>query len=381
MNLKKLIITALVLALPVVAFLGTAGVYADSFRSNRDAIVGKDETIDSTLFITGATVTITGTVNGDVFCAGQNVIVTGTVNGDVICAGQSIRVAGQVSGDVRLAGQFVTLGGAVQGNATLAGQSITFEDQGAVAGDLTVAGTSASIFGKVGRDLGARSDELTLAGLVSRNVDAETDGLTLAKTARVTGNLNYTSGKDAAILGQVQGQTNRHDPPQTDKKSTAATAVAALGYGIISMLVLSMVLVLIAPQSLQAVTDEGMRRPGRALIAGFIAAIVAPVLAVVLAFTFVGLPLAVLVGLSWIIVLILCGPVFAYYVGRQVMRNSDNALIIMLVGALLVLVLYAVPVLNILVGIAVVVFGSGMIVSRIIATHKRPHYRQKAIAR
>lgn len=371
--LRQVTLVAL-LAAPIFTLGWTATVSAANFRSDSGATVAKDETLDDTLYIQGSTITVAGTVNGDVYCLGQNVTISGTVNGDVICAGQSIRVGGTVNGDIRVAAQFVEVSGKVDSNATVAAQSFALQSGGAITGDATLMGGAAEISGTIGRDLVGSLDQLTVAGQTGRDVQVEVEQLVLSSTAKVNGALNYESNKDAQVQNgaSAQGGLNRQDAGA--EENSAGNAWTAFGYTLVSLLAVSMMLVLLAPRLFHSVSEEGRLRLGRSLLAGVLGVVAIPVVIILLMFSIIGAPLGILLGLLWAVLLFLSGPAMAYYLGRLVMRSSNNALIYMLAGSLLLLVLSAIPIINALVVIAVLVLGGGMLIGRVTRGMSKPAY-------
>lgn len=354
---------------------------AQSFKSGTNVTISQNEKVDQTVFAAGRTVDINAEVFGDVFCAGQTVNISGTVHGDVICAGQTVNVTGTVDGNVRLAGQTVTLGANVSGNATIGGQSFTLLSSGSVGGDLSLGSSDASLNGNVGRDLAVGGQNVTLASSVGRNIQGNVENLSLTSSAKVAGTLDYTSNNDASIASgaQVGGPVTRNIPQQEEKSTPSAAAFLGFGiawflYWFVAMLITAMALALLFPRALQATTQQAVPTPWKALLVGFVASMVVPVALIVLALTVVGLPLALLLGLLWFLVLILSGPVFGYYIGRLVLRNSQQPLLIMLVGASIVLALYFIPILGFFVLIAAGLFGTGMILLEASKRTPKPAY-------
>lgn len=374
---KLLLGTALLVVLSTVGY--GAIVSAHSFRSGENVTVGSSRAINHSLFAAGNSVDISSEVFGDVFCAGQTVTVSGTVHGDVICAGQTVNVTGKVDGDVRLAGQSVNVGGNVKGNATVTGQTFTLGSRAAVDGDVTSSAAEATFNGPVGRDLAAGGNKVVIASLVGRDVKGEVKSLKLTDTARVKGNIDFTSNREADKAGGavVNGKITRRDLPNKSEDRPKTAAIFAIGgfvYWFLAMLLLAMVLAFLLPRMLQVVTDRALPTPWRALLVGFVANLVMPIILLAVALTFIGLPLALLMGLAWLVLLLLSGPVAGYYLGRLILRNSRQPLLIMLVGAAVLLVLCAIPVIGFLVLLLAIWGGSGMTVLELSRRTPRPAY-------
>lgn len=364
---RKLLAAGLLAVLSVFGWMAigqTAN--AQSFRSGNNATVPAGQIVDSSLFVSGRTIDIAGTVNGDVFCAGQNITITGTVNGDVICAGQTVRISGTVDGNVRVVGQNVLVGGSVARNLSVAGQQISSEANSQVGGDATVAGQDVTLNGQIDRDLALTSDTATLNGVVGRSVQGNLMQLTLGSSVAIRGNLVYTSPQDAKreAGAQVVGQATRNAPKPDDRgaqsnaKRTAAIFIVWL-FG--SVLLLSMVLVLLMPQIFQSVSSSALRHVGMTVLLGLVSTIVMPFIILILFATLVGIPLGLLLLLAWGVLLLLSGPFSAYLLGRLLLRSrTKNALGIMLLGSVVLLAVYLIPVVGQLTVVVAVWLGLGM---------------------
>jgi hypothetical protein len=91
--------------------------------------------------------------------------------------------------------------------------------------------------------------------------------------------------------------------------------------------------------------------------------IVVPIIGALVLLTILGAPFGIVLLTAWMLTLMVSAPVTAYYLGRRLVPHADNALLFMLVGGVVLVVLYLIPILNILAGLVAVVFGLGMIYS------------------
>lgn len=376
MNKSKLLFLGISVA-GILFFAGASVASAHNFRAGDSATVAKGEVIDHTLFAAGNTVDIAGEINGDVYCAGQNITVSGTVHGDVICAGQNVRVSGVVDGDVRLAGQTVSLGAQVAHNAAVAAQSFTLEGAGKVVGDISGAGQISTINGVVGRDLAIGGEQVIVNGQVLRHVTSGGEQLILSSNAKVVGNVDYYSHNNASVAqdSQVQGKTTRHDPPKEKPNDADQNFFGFKMYMFVSLLLLSLVLAALFPKVLHQVSHKAIEKPGKTLLIGLLACLVAPIVIFGSMLTVIGIPLGVFFGLSWLLVLLLSGPAAGYYVGRLFIPNNTNPVLVMLVGSTAVLALCLLPVVGGLVLIAATLMGSGMVVREALQRLPKPDYK------
>lgn len=380
----KILLGAAVFAL--LSFAGLTGLAnAHSFRTGENVTVGQGQKIEDTLFASGRTIDIASEVDGDIFCAAQTVNISGTVNGDVICAGQTINITGRVNGDVRLAGQTVSLSSVVSGNATIAGQTFTLSSSGRVNGDVTVGSTDSTLNGIIGRDLAAGAENVEVAGLVGRNIKGNVDNLTLTNRARVGGSIEYTSNNDVsrAAGAEVRGTITRTDAPEPSDSKSGAIFGFSLGwfiYLLLAMLVIAMAFALLFPGFIHRSSSRALASPVKTPLVGLAATILVPVILIVLSITIVGLPLAFILALLWLVTLILSGPLFGYFIGRLALRGSDKPLLIMLAGSSILLVLYFIPIIGAIALLAAIWFGVGMVVLEILDRSERPVYKVGADA-
>ena len=372
---KKLSIFSVitVLLIAIVAIFGSiAG--AHNIKTGDNVSVAASETIDNTLFTAGKTIDIAGTINGDVFCAGQNVTVSATVNGDVICAGQTVRISGEVSGDVRIAAQTLNVNGEVDGNATIAGQTFTLESDSTIAGDVTLGATDAVINGSIGRDVAVGGADIILNSSVGRNIKGNVENISLSSDASVGGFIEYESFNEIAIAdgADVSGEITRITPP--DRDASFAFAWGWFLYVLIASFFAVTVLVLLFPSVYRDVTNQAKKSPWKSVLIGAVVSFVAPIFLLLLLFSFVGIPLAIVLGLLWLVVAFLSGSFTSYFVGRKLLQDSKNAVAIMLGGTAVMTILYFIPVIGFFAVILSSWFGVGMLVQELMRRTPKPDY-------
>ena len=370
MKSKISVIGVLLLILGATLYLRPGIVQALSFRTGNNVTVGQTEKINDTLFVAGSNIDINAEVFGDIFCAGQTVKISGTVHGDVICAGQTVTVSGIVDGDVRLAGQSVTLSAVVGGNATVGGQSFTLDSAGKVKGDASIGASSAILNGTIGRDLAIGSQLATVNNTVGRDIRAGVENLELGSSAKVAGNIEYDSANKLVLRSGavVNGSTKQNLPKEQPRPKRGAVfgfAIMWFLYLLVALLLVALVLAFLFPRYLFRVTDRAAHSPWKALLIGFGACVTAPFVFILFMISVVGIPLGLIAGQGWRLVLALSGPVSAFYLGRKVLNTSKSAPLTMIVGGPILLILYFIPFIGFFVMIAVSALGSGLILQEL----------------
>ena len=362
---KKIIgIVIGVAVLSVVAFTGIAN--AKNIKTGNNITVAANETINSMLFAAGNNIDIAGTVIGDIYCAGQTITISGTVNGDVFCAGQNIIISGKIDGSVRLAGQTVTISSLINNSATIAAQELLIDKNGTIGRDLLGGSQNVTVNGTINRDIMIGSSRLAINGQVNRDINGGVESLSVGTTGNINGNVEYTGNNDPNIDygGKIKGSVTRTAPGKNtnfDRSSIIELAIGWFVYAIIAMIVFALMLVGLFPRIFKETTTKAAKTISKTALVGLVACVVTPFLIMILIISIIGIPIAILVTLVWIIIMMLSGPFTAYLLGQRLMPDSKKPIWVMLLGIIIISVLFIVPVINFITYIATSLLGSGMI--------------------
>jgi hypothetical protein len=404
----------------VAVMLAAAPAWAVETRGGDRIEVGPGEVVNDDLYAFGDTVRVEGTVEGDLVAFGSRVIVNGTIEGDLIAAGQAVEVNGTVEDDARIAGQALVLDedARVDDDLFAGGYSLENKAGSAVGGSLFYGGYQALLAGIVEEDLKAGLTALELRGEVGGDVDAAVGdqddgapspqfvpaspvsipavepGLTLTDSARVGGDLSYTSSEEGRIAdgAQVAGDVSRDDVPAAAQQEQSPNPVAAAVFDhlrrLITLLLVGALALWILPGWTRSMADRVRERPLQSLgwgalgSAAVVAAVFAGLLAAVLLAVVFGL--LTLSGVAfWTVVLWALGSVAlvaAYLIsaaylapvvvalagGRLLLRAGQTdrrigAMLALAAGLLLYVVLRSIPIVDTLTGLIVVLLGVGAI--------------------
>jgi hypothetical protein len=194
-------------------------------------VVAKTEVVNDDLFIGAQTAEIAGTVNGDVFIGAQTVKITGVINGNLHVGANTIDLAGTVKGNVYAGGQSILVNGSTIGGSLLVGGATVNIDKSSSIGGAIMAGAGAvSIDSKVKRSvyLGAGSITIGDNAIIGKDLyysESKTQAqASISTKAKITGNV-YKSVVNTP-------QTNVNVP----KQLSSAIAGARISISIFSFL-------------------------------------------------------------------------------------------------------------------------------------------------
>ena len=365
--LYVLIVLITVSAAPALAFDG---------RGGDTIVVGSGETVDDDLYAGGGDIIIDGTVNGDVFAAGRSLTINGQVNGGVSFAGQTAVINGQVAHGVRFGGQSITVNGKIGGDLVAAGAQLNISRNAEIGDDLIMGMGTAQVNGRIVGDIRAGAGDVTIANGVGGNVEMEVERLTIASTATIGGNLNYLSPNEATIESgaQVGGEVTHRIPERKEPAATGIFAglVGAAIWKILAFLmsfVVGLIIILLASRRTAAMAGSIQAHPWLSLGWGAIVLFGIPIAAIIVMITVVGLPLGLISLVLYGIAIYLSQIPVALLIGRLIIRprgemDSQGLLIgAFALGLAILFLLRLIPFIGWFIGLLVVVFGLGSLIT------------------
>ncbi len=298
---------------------------ASEVRSGGSVTIGSNERIADDLYLSAGSVELQGTIGRDASILAATATVGGTVEGSVNLLAGRARIPGTIGGSLRTAGGSVEITGAIGGDLIVAGGRVTVLGRSAIEGDLIVIGGSVEILGRIGGDVRGSALNLSIGGDVRGLVDVETSRFAVGRTARITGAVTYTSATNGSIssAATIGGAVTR-----------AATTPWGGGGGWLEQssgrllrtlwaLIAGVVIIAVAPRVADAIARNG-RSVLAALGVGLLAAIAAPVTAIALAVSLIGLPSGVILFILFLVALYLAQVFAGLAIGRFILPRGWN---------------------------------------------------------
>ena len=341
-----------------------------SGNGGNGVIIPKGEIINETLLVVGQTVNIDGDIKGDVFCAGQSITINGNIDGDILCAGQSIDINGNVAGNIRTVGQDVKINGTVAKNVTLAGQTINLP--GNVQGEMLFAGQQAIFGGQIGKNVMGAAGSITVGGKIGGNVQFWDKNLAIQNNAVIGGPIVYTSVNDAAVESgaQISQGITRHDVPVSQKpdfgntKKTPDQIFWNKLAEIVFYLVVALILAFVFKGLMGKITLAMLTKPGHSLGWGFLLLILVPMASIIVMFTIVGIPFALLAILLYAAALFFSRIFVAIAIGKKFTQmywkvKQDSLFEQTFIGVIALWLVMMIPIIGAIIAFFSVIWGLG----------------------
>ena len=357
------VMSALLFALALPQRAGAAEV-----RRGRSTLVPAGEVVHNDLIVAGPSVRIDGTVEGDVIAFTRNLTVTGHVTGDVIgFAGETV-IDGNVDGNVRVFSRSVILQGIVGKNVTAFGNSVDLTSKANVGGGMIVFAAEADLDGKMQRDLLGIVARTDIDGLIGGQAWIRGGSLTVASTAEIRGPATFVGPQQPVVeSGAKLASPIRTEITQEagrNRRSAARVAVRAI-FSYAAALVVGILLLVIFPGFFRATLREA-GSIGLPIGIGALALITGVFLLVLgVLLIFIGVGAGVAGVMAYAPILYVAQVFVGAWLGNRIMGEPPaiTSAVIgrMAVGLLILHVVRLIPVLGGLVGLVVLLWGTGAV--------------------
>jgi cytoskeletal protein CcmA (bactofilin family) len=261
------------------------------------------------VYVAGGTVDVLADVERDLVAAGGTVNVRQLVRRDATVAGGSVNLSARVGDDVRAAGGTVIVGGEVGGEVVAVGGTVTLAPEAKVEGRAWLAGGTVTAAGRIGRELKVAAASVRIGGEVDGNVKIAARRIDILPTARIKGDLAYTSPTPARIDpgAQILGKVThtRADLAQRATRIGRIVFVAARAVLLAGLIICGVILLLLLPGFTVSAARTIGGHPWRSLGLGFLLFFMIPIVAIVLMITIIGIPAGLVVGALYPVTLLL----------------------------------------------------------------------------
>lgn len=280
----------------------------------------------------GERIEIAGDVDGDVMVVASRVTISGNVSGDVLALASDLALTGDVAGDVRVAALTVSLGGAVGKNLNVWAGQLALTPTSSVGRNALIGSDALKLQGTINGALAARGGTVVLDGSVAGPATValgEHGTLTIGREARVNGDLTYLARSPEQLLSTTTAPVTgvvKHQPfvgPTPAERWR--TEIFGRLVSLFGLLVVGLVLVTLAPRWCLELAELMQRRqPWLTLAWGVIGFLAVPVGAVALVFTVIGMPLALIVAVLYLVGMYVAQAVAGIVIGVSVLQRFGN---------------------------------------------------------
>lgn len=354
--------------------------FAVEFKADEEIFLS-EPLLDDT-YVAGGIVTIDENTIGDLYIAGGTITVNGNVEGDLVIAAGEVTVNGDISDDLRIAGGTISITGNIGDDVIATSGRLEVGSDTLIGGTLVVGNGYANIMGTINEDVKGGGGRITLGGVVYGDVVLEVqESLMLTDSARINGNLIYTSLREAELGNdQVSGYIEFNKQAVEDKSVGKQVSdfftkwhLIFLVFKYLSILLLTIIIVSLFPACLIRGSKIAMEHPWRSLGLGLVIAICAVAATVILLISMIGAPIAGMIVAILIITMYVAKVFAGTFIGGLLIKPKKmtkwKLFGITALGLFILLIIDIVPFIGWLASVVVVFIAFGAL-----WTHKKELY-------
>lgn len=278
-----------------------------SFSFGRSLIAASSS--PGNVYLAGVSVVSTAPVAGDLSSVGGSVVVAAPVQGDELLVGGSVSSRSSVAGDTRFVGGSVNVEGLIGGDLVAFGYAV--RNSARVQGSTFIIAADAALSNGAEGPVVIYGNNISLAGEFAGNVTLVATGhVSLAASTTIHGKLSYEAPEEGifpasvTILGGIEYVNASYLP---DVGTSRVLALVSVGFflfvRILGTLILAGLLAGLFPRLAEAVAERAYEERPRSILLtmllGFGILVATPVLIMLLALTFVGIGLALLLSVLY----------------------------------------------------------------------------------
>ncbi|MEX2466961.1 MAG: polymer-forming cytoskeletal protein [Gemmatimonadota bacterium] len=322
------------------------------FRSGGDLIAG------------GAVVDVPESVDGDVMAAGRAIVFTGSSGGSFLGVGTTQELQGSIAGSMRAAGGRIVATGRTERNVTLLGADVVLDGGAQVGLNAYLVGGRVEQRGTVAGHLRAAGRDVILDGPVTGNVDVIARSLTLGPSARIEGDLSYRVREGGIVIDPASSVAGDVAAVTVPGPSLAFRILIGTGRAAAFLLVGSILLLVVPPLRRAASQLDDRALPALGL--GLLWLVAIPVMTAAAFVTVIGIPLAFIAGILYLMALYLAPVLPGLWLGRSLLDRPGApptpAVRAFLLGGAVLAVAMLMPWLGFPIRLLAVAFGFGCVV-------------------
>ncbi len=308
--------------------------------------------------------------NASIASAGDSVNVDGIVHGFSALAGNKVSLDGETD-YCFIAGNSITLNGVVNNDAFIAGNLITASDDAVFKRDAVIGGTDIELSGNFGRNVSLYGTKVTLKNVnIAGNVRVYAESIVINKDVVITGTLYYPEDSKYRVNNDASiGSVQKTSAIKSEDDENYFATVSSKIWSFLGLALVFAAISLFFPNVFNNINEKyaefELSEAVEVFTKGLVVIILVPVVAVLLIFTMIGIPLGILLflfyGISIYLTSIFTGYLIGYKIWQKIFDKDAHILLFGIIGLFILLILQLIPGVRILATIISVLVGLGLI--------------------
>lgn len=299
--------------------------------------------IQDDLYAAGGDVRISQNIAGDAVIAGGDVSISSTIQQDLIAAGGDVDIEGVIEDDVRVAGGTVDISAIIADDLFVMAGELDIREDAVINGDVHIAGGDVVIAGKIlgnvyieagnvrlmadiEGDVHINADVVSLSSTIAGNAKISAKNIKSIENTTIAGNLQYwvhESGfeiPDGVVAGEVlfDEELAKYVPHEDKHKAKGMFMAGMFGYSLLASALIIVLCLLFTKSYFVDAAKKIMKEPGMSIWYGFLYVVVTPFLALAFFLTIIGIPIGLLVVISYLFTFYFIKPMTAIVLAKAI---------------------------------------------------------------
>jgi cytoskeletal protein CcmA (bactofilin family) len=347
-------------------------VHATEFLTTNAYIVAAEQTVLDEIWVAANTIEADGLFGNDLFAASsKDMSLKGSYEGNLwAAAGTTVTLDGDCFRNARLTGQTLRIDGKIAGNLMAMGNTVIIGTNATIAGNARLIGSSVVVEGTIKGNVSINSARtVTLGGRMEGDVKVVSADIILPPSARINGNLTYTSSQELIPAGGVVGgQLERVTPKPPPLLSIDRLKSHAMWF--FAAFLVGVPFITTFPMTTAMASLLARKSPMKCLAVGFVASFLLPVLGLMSISSLIGLPLGALILASWGILVYVSRIIMGLMIGTLILKSGNasigRVLLSMASGLAVIYLATLIPSIGLPVQMAVIWMGMGSLLLALI---------------
>lgn len=328
---------------------------------------------------------------GNLYLFGNNLVMDKLVDGDVFIIGNKVKITGQINGSLYVIANQISFDGALVrhsiytcANYMYYNNSGTYENE---SNAYIIAHTLETTYSSyISRDAKILASDVTFKSAMGRNVDIICNTLSLGEdkdVAEIWGNLNYIANNELVISEDIVKGNVTYSKQYFGNSITGI--LIAFGICIVTSLATYIILKKLTPKFIENIYANKISAVSllKALGIGLATIITIAIFIILLAGTGVGILLAIILSLLFVILYIIATPILSIRIThslKNIIKVEKNYLSYVLI-ILVTIILHSItliPFLGFILGLIINIISIGLIVN-VFLPHREPTEEEKLI--
>lgn len=329
-------------------------VFPFSVWAKNIAYIPDKETIYGLYVESAKNITIDGNIDGEAYLVGQDVTINGNIVGDVIIVAVNTFINGHISGNARVFSVHTNLNSRIDNNLTLISKESFLSKKASVGGNMLTISDELQFTGVIYGESKIISRFFFVDGILGKKANIVSKNLNIGKLAVFNSDLIYkTKSPISNINNHVKGKIRYEKADNflqfnlVGKKTEVYKNILNV-LNFLSVFILGTIMAFLFPKNFTIISQTVIEKPLANFIVGLLFYFISPVVILLLIFSIIGIPIALLLTFFMAVFIFLSRIIISLAIGNMIFKDKNSKFIPLLVGLTITQIIFFLPFINVL---------------------------------